>query len=74
MTSLLAQRGAGLALRGARPLTLEALPPILLTIHITNTQLNYSTTFLTNTSCFQLKSVLEILRTIKFRYFCVKSR
>jgi len=35
------------------------LPPLLLTIHITNMQLNYY--FLTNSSCFQLKSTLKVL-------------
>jgi len=35
------------------------LPPPLLTIHITNIQFNF--TFLTNSSCFQLKSTLEVL-------------
>jgi len=44
----------------------------LLTIHITNIQLNYY--FFTNSSCFQLKSTLEVLGTIKFSYFCAKSR
>jgi len=34
-------------------------PPLLLTICITNIQLNYY--YLTNSSCFQMKSTLEVL-------------
>jgi len=44
--------------KGAGPPTSE-LGPLLFTIHITNMQHNYY--FLTNSSCFQLKSTLEVL-------------
>jgi len=37
------------------------LGSLLLTIHITNIQYNLITTFLTNSSCFQLKRMLEVL-------------
>jgi len=48
-----------------------SLDPLLLTIHIT---IYNFTTFLTNTSYFQLKNTFEVLRTIKFSYFCAESR
>jgi len=47
--------------KGGQALHFGGLPPLLLlTIHIANMQLNFIT-FLTNSSCFQLKSTLEVL-------------
>jgi len=67
------QRVTGPALRGGRghvPHFGGLAPYILLTIPITNMAIyNLITTFLTNSSCFQLKSTLEVLWTIKFSYY-----
>jgi len=45
---------------GARPLTLKVCHPLLLTIHITNIQLNYYFFNQIVRLCFQPKSTLEV--------------